>query len=434
MSKNKTLLILCLVLFVAGFSLFFSSTYSKGFIFNLKPVSVNVKPNASFLKNSAIPCYNLECNNKNITYLIITRPLFIDSLKDFIAWKQTLGYDVGVLTVDYIVTAYRGNNVAEKIKMAIYRQYGDGSKKVEYTLLVGDTQVDIPLDYVDGWYEPTEMYDLDKKWNVPTGVFLSGKWIQFSDLYYADKDPYPLDSEKHPSIDENKNYYDFEMIVGRFSVRNPNEITTIVKKSMAMKPVSKVISIVNKVFWELKDPCSNQSINTLDPDKKFEFSSFCLTSIPFSIENALKKTGVYYTNYNLDFSDPADYEKARDLIFKSDAIIAGVMHGAHARNEAFDWSEVSNFNYIIPVYTTSSCGVNSFYDGEKDSLSESLLKSPTGPTVIMNVVDSYNFFRIIATGRSIGEAHFPKFKSSRGGLILQDLLGDPSLKAIDVKI
>lgn len=392
------------------------------------------------------PCYNSECENVNPTYLIVTRPLFIDALKDFINWKEDNGFNIGVLTVDWIVSKYENGNIAEKIKEAIYDDYGDGAKEIKYVLLVGDTQISDPQDYEYGWYDPTETYSLDEEWNVPSGVFLSGQikpseqWMQFSDLYYADQDALPQNSEGHPLIISPNYYFDFEKVVGRFPVREPQEIDTIVNKTKATKPVSSVISIEGKDFWAEGLECESwPPPETSDVYEELNYSA-CYTTLPFSTEKALEGTNISYNNYNLDLSKPAgvpqadtdseDLKLARELIFNSQSIISGAFHGSHVSNDVFNDYEVQNFKYIFPVYAVNSCLVNTFYYGETDSLGETLIKSDKGPTIVMNVVNEYYFYKLLTEGYSVGEAQMPPFKSYKGSWSMQSLLGDPSLKVL----
>ena len=120
-------------------------------------------------------CYNKDCESEDPDYLIITRPLFVSAIQDFIEWKENDGYNVGVLTVEYINTMKTEDNPSKNIREMIK----DYKKKhsTKYFLLIGDT---ISTDS-NGNVDINEMYRMDYDWNVPSGHYcridiFSGEW------------------------------------------------------------------------------------------------------------------------------------------------------------------------------------------------------------------------------------------------------------------
>jgi len=389
-------------------------------------------------------CTNQQCLNSNIDYLIITRPIFNESgyFQDFVKWKKDNGFKVGLLTVEWINKNYSGKNVAEKIKNAIYDNNFNGGKK-KYVLLVGDTQENLPTNFDGDWYEPTEMYDLNKEWNVPTGVFLTTvsdmygvyNYMSFSDLYFADKDELPLNSSGHPFIQPPDTFFDFEMIVGRLPIRFPAEINNILKKSQIVKPVSEVNFVLdtnlNKPLQE--DKCKDPSILESGDIEKINKDTECYTDLNYSTDKALLNSGISLNKNILDVFNSTELEQARSLIFNNSGVLLVNSHGLHTLNEMFSNADVSKFKNIFPLYVAASCMNNAFYDGAIDSLTETLLKSEKGPAVVLGLLDRYFFYKDLLNGKSVGEAFFSSLKLHRGQWILQDLLGDPSLKIFNIK-
>lgn len=369
---------------------------------------------------------NQTCKPKKIDYLIVTRPLFAKSteLQKFALWKMGQGFHVGLLTAEWINANYTGSNLAAKIKAAIHDTYA--RSKVKYVLLVGDTEVDLPADYSQGWYEPTEMYDLKKQWNIPTGVFMGGQWIQFSDFYYADAHPFPCDSQGKPYV-PSPCYLDFDVMVGRFPVRAPQEITNIFLKSKTCRPTTSLTTIVAADCDSGADQCTLWPPAAGDAGQE----DACYGQIPYSIQRALSGTSYQYTHNVLNIYTPGGLAQARNIVFNSVSTIQLVTHGGHDGNFVFGIADLGNFNTVFPLYLAISCLVNTYYYGQADSLTEAMIKHPKGPAVIARVNNNYAFYKALAEGKTIGEALYSRQKIYYGGGIATcDLLGDPSLRML----
>jgi hypothetical protein len=368
---------------------------------------------------------NGDCRAETIDYLIVTRPLFADSsqLQDFILWKEQRGFRVGLLTVEWIDANYQGEHVAAKIKAAVLDSYA--GSRADYALFVGDTEVhvlDLPED-PGRWYEPTEMYDLSKPWNVPTGAFLDHGWMSFSDIYYTDADPWPQNADGKPSL-TGPCYCECDIMVGRFPVRTPQEISNILFKSKWSRPAYSAVTINATDSGQQPDTCIWPP--TLG-DSAMEEA--CYVKIPYSIDRALAGSGIAHHYYMIDVADQAQVDQARNMIYNSASVVLVAAHGGIDGNFVFGVSELCNFKTVFPLYVAHSCWTNCFYSDQKDSLTEAMLKSDKGPVVICGGYNTYFLYKGLSEGKTVGEALYRGQRTYfGGGLTLVDLLGDPSLR------
>ncbi len=367
---------------------------------------------------------NQDCKAEPINYLIITRPLFATSnqLLDFVRWKEHLGFTVGLLTVEWIDATYPGPRMAAKIKAAALDAYAGA--RVAYLLLVGDTEEDMPADQV-GWYEATEMEDLNKPWNVPTGALLENAYMTFTDSYYADADVWPLDSAGKPHVTF-PCHLDFDLAVGRFPVRAPEELGNIVAKSQTFTPASAVLrvnAVVDPTYTESPDPCRAWP----PPVGDLAAEGACYCAPPYSIQRALAGQGVTFTNHLLHLTDATEATLAQQLVLTSTAITEVDCHGGHRDNFVLPAAALGGFTTIYPLYVVGSCLVNTFYWLQSDAMTETMLKGAKGPVAAVAPKNWYSFYRALSEGKPVGEAVFSKQNIFHAGLGEMDLLGDPSL-------
>ncbi|MEM4973341.1 MAG: C25 family cysteine peptidase, partial [Candidatus Hadarchaeales archaeon] len=186
-----------------------------------------------------------------VDYLIITRPIFLGTLENFVAWKQSKGLTVAVETVDNIVNTFSGRDIPEKIRNCINQYYTDN--KIKWVLLVGDADNDDgPL--VGGM----PSYSLDKDWEVPTRYVWNkdpsdeGGWISMdpdwtpTDYYYAGLDgDWDQDADNYfgENAQRNANGVDeadwfAEVYVGRIPIRTTSELSAILAKIINFKESS----------------------------------------------------------------------------------------------------------------------------------------------------------------------------------------------------
>jgi hypothetical protein len=272
----------------------------------------------------------------------------------------------------------------------------------------------------NGWYEPTEMYDLSRPWNVPTGAYISKTWMVFTDAYYADLDEWPIDADGHPRL-EFPCHLDFDLMVGRFPVRLPSEISNIVAKSKSFTPATSVeiIDTFTNPSAPIPDDCASFPPSAGDLDQ--EGKCYCRT--PYSEQRALEGSGITLNYRILSDTDPL----ARSLALQTRSILVLMCHGGHDANFVLAPSDLGSFAHIFPLYVVNSCLIDSYFWWESDSMVETMIKSPKGPVACAGPKNEYYFYRALSEGKTIGEATYNKQKIYYPGLQQGDLIGDPSL-------
>lgn len=366
---------------------------------------------------------NQDCKTTPIDYLIVTRPLFATStqLLDFAQWKEQQGFVVGLLTVEWIDANYTGAHVAAKIRAAALDTYG--GSRVTFLLLVGDTQIDMPSDHV-GWYEPTDMYDLTRPWNVPTGATLEQTWMNFTDVFYADADPWPVDALGHPCL-QFPAYLDFDIAVGRFPVRLPEELASIVAKSRTFAPAGSVMMIDamhDAPYAPPPDPCASWPPPFGDPTAEGK----CYCHAPYSIQRGLTGSCLTLDYHLLHLDVPTEAAEAQSLALNSTSVTFLVCHGGHDGNFVLPHSLLGSFSSVFPLYVVASCLIDSFYWWNTDSMVETMLKSDKGPAVVADARNEYYFFKGLAEGLTIGQTVYRTEQTFYAGMG-PGLFGDPSL-------
>lgn len=118
--------------------------------------------------------YEATFNGGGQGYVIIAPAAFGTALNTFVKWKQDLGFDVSIKTVESIYSSYPGRDHAEQLRNFISASYADNS--TVYFLLVGDSDL-VPTREVwdpyissglDNGTEPCDMYFecLDGDWDA----------------------------------------------------------------------------------------------------------------------------------------------------------------------------------------------------------------------------------------------------------------------------
>ena len=152
-------------------------------------------------------------------YVIITTDALTTAVSPLVDWKESIGFDVNVVTTSWIQSSYSGLDLEEKIRNFLIDKYIDWG--IEYVLLAGDIDV-IPMRHCypdphnhgtdDGYCPPTDYYYAD----------LTGNWDSDGDGYYGE---YGEDN------------VDFvpEVIVGRIPYSDATNITSICDKLVSFE-------------------------------------------------------------------------------------------------------------------------------------------------------------------------------------------------------
>ncbi|MBI5047239.1 hypothetical protein HZC07_05935 [Candidatus Micrarchaeota archaeon] len=433
-----------------------STKNSSGFGTDNNSKNITTKPGYN--------CINGNCSS-NLDYIIITRPMFLESLNEFISFKKSQGYRVGVLTAEWINTSNQKTLLADKIKDKIqfFRKSG-----IKYFLLVGDASVSI--NYASSnTLPPTyhlEMDSLETNWSIPTGYYyrdLPGEtYVQeeFTDVFFADPNNWDPDNNGvNGAINSaSSNWQDFAY-VGRWSVRNASEVKTITQKTLlaerniaSNKYDREILMLADNTLASPQtgstDSCQEKFLFDDYSEDVFGFMSKSSCESNFSAVAADLKSEARFYTFDSSGNQKNQFER---LFFSSNNLIVDEMfHGNQnlisAAGTRYTNNDTTRFQNVFPVLAETSCLVGTFYLGQTDSFNEALLKEKNGPAIIVQPENTYIFYKKLREGSTIGEAFYASKTIKQGiiddwkknptswlgsgnGLTLQagdNLFGDPS--------
>jgi hypothetical protein len=152
-------------------------------------------------------------------YVIITTTALASSVDPLVAWKESLGYAVDVVTTSWITANYTGADLPERIRnflIANYLEWG-----IEYVLLVGD------------------IYDIPMRLCYPNPDDHTGysEYCPPTDYYYAElTSDWDSDGDGYPG-EYGQDNIDFipEVAVGRLPFSNSALITSVCNKLVAFE-------------------------------------------------------------------------------------------------------------------------------------------------------------------------------------------------------
>jgi hypothetical protein len=354
-------------------------------------------------------------------YLIVTRPLFLDTLTCFIAWKKALGYTVYVKTAEEIEGEYSGQDIRFKIRNCIRDYYKN--KNVQYVLMIGDSK-DLP--YPESSQGPPAP-SLSDPYELPAGYYradciVNGNPITqtyYSTLFYAD-----LSDVTHITQETHSFSGDYKIYVGLIPVRTPAELDTVLKKTVQSNPVNTLTMVFTENYY---DPVYAQKC--IQEVKTIAGSS--LTVDQFLFGTASPDQDVY------------------NAIFSRPGIIDASGHGYMDPNDpnqkpGFGIGNVwickedgDRFQYINPLCIFSTCWGDAYQYGE--CIVESFIKDAKGPaTLISRLPNSgpgvqgggltqteMDFWKSLTKGNPVGKAFYDNCISIN--LNPLNLFGDPSL-------
>lgn len=416
-------------------------------------------------------CYDGGCNNKPLDFVIVTRPMFVDALKDFINWKlNEFDFNVGVFTLEYVNDNYSGDNIFIKLKNGIQSLVKNSSAK--YFLLVGDTYSP------DGTFESSfDSYNsvLEREWDIPTGLRFKDVYnFSFTENTPTDEmNPIPLYHSDLPLTSDLDWILDYKSLafcsvegiplsdcfsqlvytpnafLGRWPVGNIEELKNIIWKTMNTEKIGEFISFVADEFTSGEGYADGVIVPYPDCEV---FPSKTATAC-YSYLNTLWMLLKNYQNtfevVELDDEQSALEAKNQMLSTPSDALFYEWLHGyfdsigfyspgfipeegwlnAPAWLE-FQTGEFALFENIFPLAILDSCKVMLFYEETDDSFGEALISAEKGPAVVLSANVYYHFVSGILAGKSVGEAYYSQFAIKNNGIDFLNhswLFGDPSL-------
>lgn len=358
--------------------------------------------------------------SENQGFLIVTRDMFIDSLDEFIQWKALRGFQVHVVTAEWIQDNVAGADLRIKIRNCIRDYYY--TQGVKYAMLVGDS-VDVSVEYDE--IQPVP--ELSEDWNLPAGYYwwdsLGG--AQYTTLYYSDL------SDK-VNYTESEYYYtgDFSVYVGVVPVRTVTELHTVLAKTM----LTPYYTYPNITYVNSED-----LYNTITQDK-------------FDYVDALAGSDIS-TEFNV-YGTSASSEEIHDKLFERQGVVFELGHGTYGSwftigSTTITNANASDFQFINPLFVAESClsylyhiNVSSMFGSPySECIDEAFLKAQKGPAVIITEAPWGNtppgelfsdqelgFWQDLLAGKTVGEAFIGHCEGAWQNPV--DLFGDPSLVAI----
>ena len=372
------------------------------------------------LSLTVFACGSPVCASETQGFLIVTREMFVDSLEEFVQWKTSRGFEVHVVTAEWIQDNVAGDDLRLKIRNCIRDYYY--SQDVKYAMLVGDS-VDVSVEFNVTQPSPA----LSEAWNLPAGYYwwdsLGG--AQYTTLFYSDL------SDKL-NYTESEFYYtgDFSVYVGVVPVRTATELRTVLAKTMLVP----YYTYPNMTYVNSED-----LYNTVVQDKfdYLETLAGSNVSIDFS---------VYGTN--------SSSEEIGEKLFERKGALFEHGHGTYGSRFTIGGTVITNgnasdFQFINPLFMVSSCLSYLYYldipaifgSPYPECIDEAFLKAQKGPAVVITgepwgskpsgVLFSdqeLGFWQDLLGGKTVGEA----FVGHCGGAWQNPifLFGDPSLVVI----
>jgi hypothetical protein len=151
-------------------------------------------------------------------FLIITRPLFVGSLSEYINWKYAHGFEVCLITAEWIDAHEPGKDIMIKIRNCI-RHYVRFTR-LKFALMVGDSE-----EITDALNEPPQPL-LSQTWNLPAGYYHKMKGHEFTTIYYSDQTDND-DIGNAPLFTG-----DYPVAIGVIPVRTTAELCNVLFKTM----------------------------------------------------------------------------------------------------------------------------------------------------------------------------------------------------------
>jgi hypothetical protein len=350
-------------------------------------------------------------------FLIITRPLFVNSLSDYIQWKYEMGFDVYLITaewIDYNIGPFVGNvDIRMKIRNCIFT-YWYKDKGLKFALLIGDSD-DFTFDMS---VAPPPAPSLSKPWNLPSGCYQSTTpyYYAYTSLYWSDMN---LNTEYTKTSDI--------ILKGNFRV------------AVGIIPVQTTEDLENVLYKTMNAPCTMQATFVYSCDM---YAGKIHSPILSELQALAAPAGITISSLVFGFVPSSEVYAA---LFEREGMILESGHGniSSFRIGSIDIvkADAQRFMNINPLFITSSCGVFLYNVGE--CIDEAFLKTMKGPAVVITgapwgdnkppnkalSVQEEGFWKDLFAGKSIGTA----FYGNRNGTHFNPdyLFGDPSLVIFD---
>jgi hypothetical protein len=404
-------------------------------------------------------CLNSECQSEISDYVIITRPKFIDAIEEFVTWKDIQGFDVGIITVEYINDNYSGSDISRKMKNLI-KEFAN-NRGTKYFVLIGDAA---QSSTVNPELDRNVLFNLNYDWNVPSAYFCSisayntaggsySSCILGTDLFYADFDEegwqentdgyimrgiysynhYLRNGEliRYTHDSDDPHILDFETIIARIPIREASEFENIFYKLRNYQPAGFDLITSVELFNEEEniERFNAECVSDFFTTDYLKGKTYNCTDNPYANIKYLEEKDSRTSRYIFDITDITEQSLAKNQILnnRKNAIIS--FHGYLNYIEVFHESDVESFTSIFPVWMPHSCNMSKFTRGHTDVLAERIFKAQKGPAMVIFPTNQFDFLKNVLNGKTVGEAYYnintviPRYTTDH-----KILFGDPSLK------
>jgi hypothetical protein len=147
-------------------------------------------------------------------YIIITTSSVVTSLNGFLTWKTSIGYNVNIVTLTWILANYPATDTQKSIRDFLIANYASWGTK--YVLIVG-THTSIPMRIC---YPDSSNHAPDGIHDIPTDYYyadLTGNWDSDGDGFYGERGQDSVDFVP-------------EVFVGRIPTDGPSAVSAITLK------------------------------------------------------------------------------------------------------------------------------------------------------------------------------------------------------------
>ena len=352
------------------------------------------------------------CDSESQGLLIITRDIFADSFSEFIEWKNSMGFEVYVVTAEWIQENVDGNDLRIQIRNCIRQHYYDLG--VKYVMLVGDSVDTTPEEAM------ATIPQLSEDWNLPIACYLRESYegeyedenkttsvYQCTNLFYSDlsnKTLYTLEDMKYGYVG------DYGVYVGIVPVRTEIELQNILEKTM------------NYCI------CSKMSIT-------YSYDAYVTPTLEIVEEFAGSKIQVN----SAEITNSSTIEEIHEKIFRTEGVIYESGHGNQYSfrlgNKSVTLFDAHIFEFVNPLMLMRSCSVGIYYQ-VPETITEAFLRAEKGPVVIISAAPTggvylkdasdmeKRFWADLFSGKTIGQALFDNLSGAIGSTAF--LFGDPS--------
>lgn len=380
----------------------------------------------------SLACRDADCLKTTFDYLIVTRPMFVDALQPFAAWKTDAGHHVGLVTVEWLDTSQAGDHLAARMKAGMHA-LADGSG-VRWVLLVGDTAMaawDFSIDNVLG------SLALDQPWNVPTGWYrrVAGDQpgeVLPADAYFVENRDWDVEGDGLNMRAENRETGEGTLaatiFLGRWPARTTDEVAALTAKTKAASPADDILFTADA---SLADGLST-SCSEWPPARFKEFFCYLDTMVTARTRFFGDNAPHLATELRIvDLADAAAADAALASLIGVDGVAVVSFHGNYdcwglTAGDCVGIDRIG-FEHVFPLLEAEACLVGEFYFADGRSLAEALLLAPTGPAVFTQAPNPVLFLEAIRNGAPVGEA----FWSTAASYLYYPnpirILGDPSL-------